>query len=41
VPQGILWDDGGWTGKSESVDTITKFRFPECITWIERKTDLR
>jgi hypothetical protein len=26
LPQGILWDDDGWTGKSESVDTITKFR---------------
>src|SRR5262249_10471334 len=41
LPQGILWDDEGWTGKSESADTITKFRFPEGITWIERKADLR
>ncbi len=41
LPQGILWDDDGWTGKSESVDTITKFRLPEGITWIERKADLR
>jgi len=32
VPQGILWDDGGWTGKIESVDTIIKFRLPEGIT---------
>jgi len=41
LPQGILWDDDGWTGKSESADTITKFRFPEGITWIERKADIR
>ena len=41
LPQGILWDDDGWTGRSESVDTITKFRLPEGITWVERKADLR
>ncbi len=41
LPQGILWDDDGWTGKSESVDTITKFRLPEGITWVERKADLQ
>ncbi len=40
LPHGILWDDDGWTGKSESVDTITKFRVPEGITWVERKVDL-
>jgi hypothetical protein len=41
LPQGILWDDEGWTGKSESVDAIIKFRLPEGITWAERKADLR
>jgi hypothetical protein len=41
LPQGILWDDDGWTGRSESVDTITKFRLPDGITWVERKADLR
>lgn len=41
LPQGILWDDDGWTGRSESVDTITKFRLPDGITWAERKADLR
>ena len=40
-PQGVLWDQDDWfTGKSESADTITKFRFPEGITWAERKADL-
>ena len=42
LPQGVLWDDEDWfTGKSESVDTITRFRFPEGTTWIERKKDLQ
>lgn len=38
LPQGTFWDDDDWfTGRSESVDTITKFRFPDGVSWIERK----
>ncbi len=41
LPQGVLWDQDDWfTGKSESADAITKFRFPEGIAWAERKADL-
>jgi hypothetical protein len=42
LPQGVLWDQDDWfTGRSESVDTITKFRFPEGTTWVEQKADLK
>ncbi len=42
LPHGILWEHDAWfTGRSESVDTLTKFRLPEGITWTERKSDLR
>lgn len=38
LPFGVFWDDDQWfTGKSESVDTITKFRLPEGVSWVERK----
>ncbi len=41
LPQGVLWGDDGWfTGQSESADSVTKFRFPEGISWTERKKDL-
>jgi hypothetical protein len=41
LPQGVGWDDDGWfTGTTESVETIAKFRFPEGVTWTERKADL-
>jgi hypothetical protein len=41
MPHGILWEEDDWfSGKSESVDTVTKFRFPEGISWVERKADL-
>jgi hypothetical protein len=41
-PQGVLWDQNDWfTGRSEGPDTITKFRFPDGTSWIERKSDLR
>jgi hypothetical protein len=41
-PQGVLWDQNDWfTGRSEGPETITKFRFPEGTSWIERKRDLR
>jgi hypothetical protein len=42
MPFGVLWDQNGWfTGRSEGSDTITKFRFPEGVTWTERKSDVR
>jgi hypothetical protein len=38
LPHGVLWDQDDWfSGKSESVDTLTKFRLPEGVTWTERK----
>jgi hypothetical protein len=41
MPQAILWNQDDWfSGTSESVDTVTKFRVPEGITWVERKADL-
>jgi hypothetical protein len=42
LPQGILWEQDDWfSGRSESAETVTKFRLPEGITWTERKIDLR
>jgi hypothetical protein len=42
MPFGVLWDQDGWfTGRSEAADTMTKFRFPEGVTWTERKSDFR
>jgi hypothetical protein len=42
LPQGVLWEQEGWfSGSSESVDTVTKFRFPDGINWVERKADLQ
>jgi hypothetical protein len=41
LPEGVFWDQDDWfSGRSEGADTITKFRFPEGIAWIERKRDL-
>jgi len=40
LPQGLLWEDDGWTGEAESTDTITKFRAQDGITWVERKANL-
>jgi hypothetical protein len=38
LPYGVLWEQDDWfSGKSESADTITKFRHPEGVTWTERK----
>ena len=38
LPYGVLWEQDDWfSGKSESADTITKFRLPEGVTWTERK----
>jgi len=42
LPQGVLWEQDGWfSGSSESVDTVTKFRFPDGLSWVERKADLQ
>jgi hypothetical protein len=42
LPQGVLWEQDDWfTGQSQTGDTITKFRFPEGISWTERKVDVR
>ena len=42
MPQGVLWSQDEWfSGMSESVDTVTKFRVPEGISWVERKADLQ
>jgi len=42
LPQGVLWEQDAWfSGSSESVDTVTKFRFPDGINWVERKADLQ
>ena len=36
LPFGVLWDDDEWfTGRSESVNAITKFRMPEGVSWVE------
>ena len=41
MPHAILWDQDDWfSGRSESVDAVTKFRIPEGISWVERKADL-
>jgi len=41
LPYGVLWSQDNWfSGVSESVDTVTKFRVPEGISWVERKADL-
>ena len=42
LPHGVFWDQDEWfTGRSESVDTEMKFRFPEGISWVERKAGAR
>jgi len=41
-PHGVLWEQDDWfTGQSQGADTVTKFRFPEGISWTERKRDLQ
>jgi hypothetical protein len=38
LPQGVLWEQDDWfSGKSESADTVTKFRWPDGISWTEPK----
>jgi len=41
LPYGVLWTQDDWfSGVSESADTVTKFRIPEGISWVERRVDL-
>jgi hypothetical protein len=41
LPHGVLWEDDDWfTGRSASGDTVTKFRFPDGVSWTERRGDL-
>jgi len=41
MPYGVLWDQEDWfTGQSQNAETMTKFRFPDGVSWIERKVDL-
>jgi hypothetical protein len=41
MPYGVLWEQDDWfTGYSEGSDTVTKFRIPEGISWVERRADL-
>jgi len=41
LPQGVLWEQEDWfTGRSASGNTVTKFRFPEGVSWTERLGDL-
>jgi hypothetical protein len=41
LPYGVLWEQDDWfTGYSEGPDTVTKFRIPEGISWVERRADL-
>ncbi|HXH82181.1 MAG TPA: hypothetical protein VNN07_04545 [Candidatus Tectomicrobia bacterium] len=38
MPYGVFWDQTDWfTGQSQGSDTITKFRVPDGVVWIERK----
>jgi len=42
LPQGVLWEQDDWfTGRSASGDTVTKFRFPDGVSWSERLGDVR
>jgi hypothetical protein len=41
MPFGALWDEDDWfTGQSQSAEAVTKFRFPDGVSWMERKVDL-
>jgi hypothetical protein len=41
MPYGVLWDQEDWfTGQSQNAETVTKFRFPDGVSWTERKVDL-
>ncbi len=37
LPQGVLWEQDDWfTGQSAGSSTVTKFRFPDGVSWTER-----
>jgi len=41
LPYGVLWEQQDWfSGTSEGSDTVTKFRLPEGVSWVERRADL-
>lgn len=41
LPYGVLWEQQDWfSGTSEGSDTVTKFRIPEGVSWVERRADL-
>jgi hypothetical protein len=41
LPQGVLWEQDDWfSGRSASGETVTKFRFPDGVSWTERLRDL-
>jgi hypothetical protein len=40
MPYGVLWDQDDWfTGQSQNAETMTKFRFPDGVSWTERKVN--
>jgi hypothetical protein len=42
LPHGVFWDQDEWfSGRSESADTVMKFRFPEGISWVEGRAGPR
>jgi hypothetical protein len=42
LPHGVRWEQDEWfTGQSATADAVTKFRFPEGVTWTERRSRLR
>lgn len=42
LPWGVIWEQDDWfTGRVESVDTVTKFRMPEGVIWTEGRHGLR
>ena len=41
LPQGVLWEQEDWfTGRSVNGDIVTKFRFPDGVSWSERAGDV-
>jgi hypothetical protein len=41
MPYGVLWDQDDWfTGQSQNAETVTKFRFPDGVSWAEKKGNL-
>jgi hypothetical protein len=41
MPYAVLWDQDDWfTGQSQNAETVTKFRFPDGVSWAEKKGNL-